>query len=271
MIRSNPHTHTNYVDGKSPAREQIEAALQLGFVSLGFSEHAPEGDPKQFCGLTSEDRDRYVAEINALKKEYEGRLRVWLGMEIDRISDESGEGLDYFIGASHYFLADGAHAGVDGDADRLEAFVNAHFGGNWKKAVETYFEEYAASIERRPPSIIAHFDLIRKNNFKRHWFEEDTAFIACGKAAMERMIRCCDLMELNLGGLLRSGQKTPYPLPELLAHWRRLGGRVIPSTDCHYSPLLAAPAMTEDYLREAGYREYVRLGEKDALFVTEKL
>ena len=273
MIRSNPHTHTDYVDGKSPAREQIEAALKLGFTSLGFSEHAYEGDAQGLCGLRLSDREKYLSEIKALREEYRGRLRIWLGLEIDRISPESGEGLDYFIGASHYFTAaNGEFAGIDGDADKLEAYVNAHFGGSWLRAIETYFDEYAASIERRPPSIIAHFDLIRKNNTKRHWFAEDETFVKVGKAAMERMIRCCDLMEINMGGMLRSAQKSPYPLMELLKHWKKLGGHVIPSTDCHNSALLGgALDICEDYMRQAGYREYMSLGDGDELFVARRL
>ena len=272
MILSNPHTHTDYVDGKSPAREQIEAALKLGFTSLGFSEHAYESDSDGYCGLTKRDRERYISEIRALQNEYAGRIRIWLGMEIDRISPESGEGLDYFIGASHYFTVSGDHAGIDGNADKLEAFVKTHFGGDWQRAIEVYFDEYASYIERRPPSIIAHFDLIRKNNTKRGWFKEDAAFVACGKAAMQRMVKCCDLMEINMGGMLRSNQPTPYPLPELLEYWRALGGRVIPSTDCHSSALLGGKLdYCEDYMRAAGYREYVSLGTGDVLFETRLL
>ena len=272
MIRSNPHTHTDYVDGKSSAREQIEAALKLGFESLGFSEHAPEGDDPVMCGLTPKTREAYLAEINALRQEYAGGIRIWLGMEIDRISYESGEGLDYFIGASHYFrTSDGILTAIDGSADALESFVQERFGGSWKQAIETYFDEYASYIERRPPSIIAHFDLIRKNNTKRGWFSEDE-LIEPGKAAMRRMVRHCDLMEINLGGMLRSNQKTPYPMPELLRYWHELGGRVIPSTDCHNSALLGGCFEDcLDYMREAGYREYTVLGTGDSLFETRKL
>ena len=272
MILSNPHTHTDYVDGKSPARAQIEQALSLGFVSLGFSEHAHEGDDPVMCGLKSEDREKYIREIRALQSEYAGRLRVFLGMEIDRISDETGEGLHYFIGASHYFRAeDGTLAAIDGDADALESFVRDYFHGSWTRAIETYFEEYAAYIERRPPSIIAHFDLIRKNNTKRHWFEEEM-LLEPGKAALRRMVKACDLMEINLGGMLRSNQPTPYPMPALLRYWRALGGRVIPSTDCHNSALLGGNLdYCEDYMRAASYTEYTILGVGDDLFETRAL
>ena len=40
---SSPHVHTPYCDGKSTAAEMAAAALDAGFVSLGFSGHACQG------------------------------------------------------------------------------------------------------------------------------------------------------------------------------------------------------------------------------------
>ena len=37
----NLHTHSTFCDGKNTPREMIEAAIALGFNSLGFSGHAP--------------------------------------------------------------------------------------------------------------------------------------------------------------------------------------------------------------------------------------
>ncbi len=273
MIRSNPHTHSDLVDGKSSAREQVEQAIRLGFESLGFSEHAHQQEIDVRYGLKAELRPQYIDEITALKREFAGRLRVWLGFEVDRVSDETCEGADYFIGASHYFVTSPEDfAGVDGDDQNLETYVENHFGGSWDKAVETYYEQYAEYIERRPPTIIAHFDLICKSNRKRHWFDEDAAALRAGKAAMRRMIRHCDLMEVNTGGMARSGQPFPYPSAKLLAYWRELGGRVIPSSDCHrYWQLDAAFDTVEQYMRDAGFTEYVQLGGGDALLEVRKL
>ena len=273
MVRSNPHTHSDLVDGKSTAREQVLKALELGFVSLGFSEHAHQAEIDVQYGLKSELRPEYIDQIRSLQCEFSDRLKIWLGFEVDRVSDEDCEGADYFIGASHYFTdSNGEFAGVDGDDQKLAAFVASHFSGSWDKAVECYYDEYAQYICRRPPTIIAHFDLICKSNRRLHWFDEDGMNLKAGMAAMERMIKYCDLMEVNTGGMARSNQPFPYPSPKLLAHWKKLGGRVIPSSDCHrYWQLDAGFNMVEEYMREAGFTEYFALGSGSQLFEAQRL
>ncbi len=273
MILSNPHTHTELVDGKSPARDSVERALELGFESLGFSEHAFQGRVDSLYALTPEKRAKYVEQIRSLQKEYAGRLRIWLGMEVDRVSPEDASGLDYFIGANHYLIApDGSCAGVDGDPDRLEAFVNAQYGGSWDSAIEQYYSDYAEYIEQRRPTFIAHFDLIRKGNLRRSWFKEDGALLTLGKEAMRRMIKSCALMEVNTGGMVRSGQLSPYPIQPLLNYWHELGGEVIPASDCHNCLYLdGAFDAAEDAMRRAGYSEYRVLGRGDELIEVRAL
>ena len=255
-ILSSCHTHTSYVDGKSSARAQVERALELGFVSLGFSEHAQEA----YCGLTPENNVRYIDEITALKREYAGRIKLWLGIERDRISTDPNTCYDYVLAANHYVNT----RAVDGKPDELEAYA----GGAWDEVIARYFDEYAAYVDEIKPDIIAHFDLICKYNRTRHWFSEsEGAFIRCGKAALERMIKSCDVLEVNTGGTARSNQPCPYPVMPLLKYWHDLGGRVIPGSDCHSCLQLDAwydklPA----YLREAGYSHILMPGVGDKLF-----
>ena len=89
---------------------------------------------------------------------------------------------------------------------------------------------------------------------------------------MDRIIPVCDVMELNTGGMARSSQPCPYPVMPLLKYWRSLGGKVIPASDCHYSPLLNAYfSEAEAYMREAGYDRYIILGKNDRLFEEVRL
>ena len=39
LPRSNVHTHTNFSDGRDSVEQMVLAALERGFVSLGFSDH----------------------------------------------------------------------------------------------------------------------------------------------------------------------------------------------------------------------------------------
>ncbi|MBQ3669399.1 MAG: PHP domain-containing protein [Clostridia bacterium] len=272
MILSNPHTHTFYVDGKDSPEDMARAAFELGFESLGFSEHAHQPAVDTMYGISPENRAKYIFDVNALKVRYAGKMRLWLGFEIDIVSDETASDVDYFIGASHYFVHDDEFAAIDGDPDKLESYVARHFGGSWDRAIESYFESYASFIAQRKPDFIAHFDLIKKSNTKRSWFDESRALTYYGKLAMKQMLPHCDLMELNLGGMLRSGQNEPYPIPELLKYWHDLGGKVIPSTDCHNRALLNGKFdFAPDYMRAAGYEEFTVLGNGEKLFETRRL
>ena len=51
----------------------VEAAIDKGFVSLGFSGHSPMKDENEWT-MSVEDTDRYIAEINALKGEYKDKI-----------------------------------------------------------------------------------------------------------------------------------------------------------------------------------------------------
>ena len=80
--RSSAHVHTNFCDGRAPAEEMVRSALERGFVSLGFSSHAPQrfGAP---CCVAPERENEYKAEILRLKEKYAGRMLVGAGTVLD--------------------------------------------------------------------------------------------------------------------------------------------------------------------------------------------
>lgn len=259
-ISSNAHTHTQFGDGRSTAEEIVRRALELGFTSLGFSEHADTEIPV--------DWNAYIAEIDRLKAACGDRLRIRTGIELDRLSDVNPSPFEYYIAANHYFLENGDLAAIDGDADQLEAWVNRHLNGDWARACARYFDEYATFIETQKPAFVAHFDLIVKNNRARRWFDEASeAFLAPAREALSRVIRVCDVLELNTGGIARSHQPVPYPVQPILKHWRALGGRVIVNSDCHRAAQLDAWFdQAPEYLREAGFTHALQMSAGEKLF-----
>ena len=103
-ISSNAHTHTQFGDGRSTAEEIVRRALELGFTSLGFSEHADTEIPV--------DWNAYIAEIDRLKAACGDRLRIRTGIELDRLSDVNPSPFEYYIAANHYFLENGDLAAI---------------------------------------------------------------------------------------------------------------------------------------------------------------
>ena len=66
-ILSNCHTHTQFCDGRSTAEEMVLSALDKGFVSLGFSSHAPQKYDFPYC-VVHEKEEEYRAEVLRLRE-----------------------------------------------------------------------------------------------------------------------------------------------------------------------------------------------------------
>ena len=266
MFLSNAHTHTTYSDGKNTAREMVEAAIAQGLRSLGFSEHLEFRGSS--CTLSPEDAPRYRAEIRALREEYAGRIRIWLGAERDAFSDADGAEYEYLIGSAHYIERGGRRITVDGNGDRLRDDVRELFGTDTLAYAQAYYDTLAAYIERQRPAIIGHVDLVRKWNERYHFFDTaDPAYRRVVRAALDRMIGTGALLEVNTGAMARGYLTTPYPDPFALEYWHDLGGGVIIGTDCHQAEKLTYGVEEARRLcLDAGYTTAWALGTGETMF-----
>lgn len=97
----NLHTHTTYCDGKNTPKEMINKALERGFQSIGFSGHSyMYYSPK--WGMSLEGTELYKKDIKKLRKIYENKIDIFLGLEVDMFSAVDLSGYDYLIGSTHY-------------------------------------------------------------------------------------------------------------------------------------------------------------------------
>ncbi len=84
---ANYHTHTprcGHAEGTE--REYAEAALEAGLTLLGFSDHSPyffPGGYRSRVRMTPDQFPDYVTTVRSLQKEYEGRLRIPVGLEME--------------------------------------------------------------------------------------------------------------------------------------------------------------------------------------------
>lgn len=84
------HVHSTWSDGKVSIREMAEATIALGKEYLGICDHSKYA--AYAGGLDADAVRRQHAEIDALNREYEGRLRILKGTECDILRDGA---LDY--------------------------------------------------------------------------------------------------------------------------------------------------------------------------------
>lgn len=269
MHLSTPHAHTTYVDGKSTAREMVEAALAKGFFSLGLSEHAEDG----VLGLDFPSEQAYRQEARALQAEYAGRLRLWVGMEADSIVVFDRAPYDYAIGSVHYVPDGESLCAVDGDPDIILQCIRRSYGGDPLAYLSAYYERLSAFVCSYHPDIIGHFDLPRKWNEKLHLFSSaDPRYRRIALSALERMAESGALLEVNTGAIARGTMDDVYPEAYMLSFWRKMGGRAIIGTDCHLAEKLdTGVERAVARLREAGYDRVALLGNQDTLFIEESL
>ena len=260
-ILSSAHVHTTFCDGKTTAQAMAQTAYEMGFVSLGFTSHAPQTFDPAHCIDPSRECD-YKNEIRRIKQEYKGRMAVYLGIERDMYSCADSKDYDYFIASMHYFkLPDGSYSGVDAPSEIMQKYVNEYCDGKGLEMAKRYFTQFRDYVIESKPAIIGHFDLVRYNNSILHLYDEDSSeYQAMALDALRDLIETGALLEVNTGGVARGYMTEPYPAAFLLKEWKNWGGEVIINSDCHDAKLLdAGYIQAEEILLSLGYDHVVRL------------
>ena len=266
LTLSSAHVHTTLCDGKTPAPDMARAAFEKGFVSLGFSSHAPQVFDQRYCMLP-ENEPKYREQIRALQDEYAGRMPIYMGLERDAYACVSAEDYDFYIASVHYLKWPGGFVAIDGAAEPLGRYVRERCGGDGLELARRYFGLLRDYVTAEKPPIIGHFDLIRINNRRLGLYDENTpVYRGMALDALRPMAETGSLLEVNTGGVARGYLTTPYPDAFLLKEWKNWGGEVIVTSDCHDMRLLDAQYdEAEELLRSLGYDHAVRLG-KDTLW-----
>lgn len=264
MIRSTPHIHTTFVDGKRSSAEMAQAAIDCGMASLGFSEHGRQPFDFTYC-LSERTEAQYIAEVRALKALHADQIRIYLGIEMDAVGGAWREDYEYVIGSTHYLPIEDGHIAVDSTPEQVDELVRRGFSGDGLQMARAYYDRLADFVCDRRPDIIAHPDLVRKLNTGSRYFDEaDPAYLSAAKQALERMLATGALLEVNTGAMSRGYLKTPYPDLPLLTFWRERGGRAIYGSDSHDAGTIGFGFDDAlEWMKAAGYREAWALNPGD--------
>lgn len=229
----NYHTHTTYCDGKTPAEEMVQRAIELGFSEIGFSGHSYTAFDLEPC-MSLEGTEKYKKEINALKKIYKDKIKILLGIEYDYYSDCSQEGYDYILGSVHYLFKNGEYLCTDLSRQKQIDAVNKYFNGDFYAYIEEYYSLVADLYNKTKCDIVGHFDLIVKYNADGSLFDTGhPRYIAAWKKAADAIIKTPAVVEINTGGIARGHVNEPYPAKEIIDYFKSHGKKLIFSSDCH--------------------------------------
>ncbi|MCM1522452.1 MAG: histidinol-phosphatase [Muribaculaceae bacterium] len=169
--RYNLHTHTQFCDGRTPMASMVERAVKEGFEHLGFTPHSPIPFDSS-CNMKAEAVKDYITEFNRLKNLYDGKINLYLSMEIDFLGDRWGSShpyfgsipLDYRLSSVHFIPSRcGEEIDVDGRPWHFADKMHRYFEDDIRYVVDTFYNRTLRMIEMGKFDILGHFDKIGFN------------------------------------------------------------------------------------------------------------
>ena len=270
LIRSNPHTHTQFCDGRSTAEEMVLSAIDHGFHTLGFSSHSDILIENDWC-LTSENVSSYINEVKRLQQLYKDQICIRLGLELDLFSaghiDLSP--YEYLIGSVHMYRDPntGIIYSYDWNPEKTTLMFQEAFDSDPIRYARAYFSDVVRLIWEVRPLIVGHFDLLLKFNNKLGIIDpNDPVYQKIAMDALHSIMETGAVFEVNVGAIDRRYRKVPYPDIPLLKELCRHHYPVIVSSDCHNAQRIDSWFdEAEELLREIGFRSVLELGPDQLL------
>ena len=282
------HTHTIFCDGSDDVETCCRRAYEKGLCSLGFSAHAPVTKKTGFTTnwhLPDERFPEYAESVRSAQKRWEGKLPVYLGLEVDFIDRLMGPAdgdyrkmdLDFIIGSVHYVVPPkGEPFTVDGPMEEVERGIREGYGGDPLAMVEAYFDAEEAMIRSGGFDILGHPDVVKKNNAGNKLFSGEDEFYRNRTAVIAALTAGANIpAEINTGGINRGKIKDCYPSLGFLKLFRENNVPMVVNADAHCADDLDGHyGEARQSLLAAGYTETLLFkGRKNgsALWYSEKL
>ncbi len=240
MIKSTFHTHSHFDDGQEELESYVKAALEKNFQVFGFSAHAPINIESTW-NMRQDRLDEYVDTTKLLKEKYKNSIELYTGLEADYYDGctdwRKKRGIDYTIGAVHFLINEnsGEYMPLDGSRKEFESTLDDGFDNDIHALFRAYFAQIREMLMKMTPNIVAHLDIIRKNNLNNAFFDEEDNIYR------EEVIKTLDIIsltntivEVNTGGISRGYVKTPYPSVWVLEACRDMDIPIMLNSDSHH-------------------------------------
>lgn len=184
MLKWDGHTHTRfcYHGSDAPQELYLDRAVELGFQRYTISEHPPlpanwidDAKLMDELAMSMEEMPEYLAYAKEMKRRYEGKIEVAVGLEIDylpgageftdQLVERFGSELEDVVYSVHYLPGIGGMRCIDYTADDFRKHLLAFYGSMDRVADEYYNHVEAAIREAAKLPMrrrIGHINLIEK-------------------------------------------------------------------------------------------------------------
>ncbi|MGC2874226.1 histidinol-phosphatase HisJ family protein [Ihubacter sp. mB4P-1] len=233
---SDMHVHTVWSsDAKTPVKDQIEKAVQLGMESICITDHQdydqPVFPPDNYSFLIgdTDETESYIGEILKLKKEYAEKIEVLVGVELG-LQPHLAEKLDTYAKAFSFdFVIGSTHNFRGRGADDLRTYE----GKSTEEICKLYFQEEYENIRKIPD-----FDVAGHMDFIFRYAPGAIETFSYGKyadeldAILKELIESGRGIEVNTSRMQRLGLTNPKE--EIIRRYAELGGEIITfGSDAH--------------------------------------
>jgi histidinol-phosphatase (PHP family) len=260
------HVHTNFsFDGENSPREMLEKALELGLHAITFTDHIDVSNYYSKQYRQNELIPLAAREIPPLIEEYRGRINVGFGAEVGQFMHNSALSaqliadfnFDFVIGATHEVRGHEDFYYLDYRRQNIPELLNLYFGEMLEIAQHadvdvlghlTYFLRYITGGYNITVDMSEYTEIIQK----------------IFKTAAHRGIG----LEINTGGIRKSGYAKADPGVEYAKMFREAGGEIVTiGSDAHRTSDLAANFREgAEIAKAAGFRQIAYFEKRKPIF-----
>ncbi len=260
------HVHTfrcGHAGGAS--RDFVLRAIEQGLSEMAFTDHIPlyflpppDRDPR--LAMREDQFDEYLAEVEALRREFAGRIPIRLGLEAD-YAEGHEETLAAWLGRADWDLVLGSVHWVAGDWIDAPGSAARFEREGTQRLYREYYRLLSLAARTRLFDVLTHFDLPKK-----HGHRPETSVREAEDAAIAAAREGGCAVEISSAGL-RKPAGEPYPEAGLLARIAAAGVPLTFSSDAH-APLEVGWGYerTLAHARAAGVRAFVTLERRRKIF-----
>lgn len=244
------HIHTPYCPHgtKDSFHDYIARALALGYKEITFTEHAPlpinfeDTTPTKDSAMAFDCIEAYLHNLDKIKHEYRGELKINVGLEIDYIEgfekeisqflNHYGPYLDDAILSVHFLKHDGQYDCLDYSPEVFANMVERYntIDAIYKRYYKTVLKSVLADLGPYKPKRIGHITLVHKFQKKfpgtRSFVPEITELLQAIKAQGYEL-------DYNGAGTAKPLCREPYPPDWVVDKAVSMGIPLIYGSDAH--------------------------------------
>lgn len=274
MIQADMHMHTRFsTDSEACPRDMADEAVRKGLKTICFTDHFDKDD-LEWGEEGIFDVDAYFVEMQKLQEEYAGKLNIRIGIELGLrtyLKDYYEEltkkyPFDFVIGSVHNVPykkdAEGNILYTDPAAEKL--FTDRTDKEAYRLMMETTLENVRTSDCFQT---LGHLDYVVRYGKSREKEYSYTDYADIIDEILKLLIEKEKGLEVNSAGL-KYGLPFAHPHPDVLKHYRELGGEIITiGADAHKPEHIAYDfAKAEEILKSCGFKYYTEFFEQKPVF-----